>query len=47
MGDDKKSSNYTIVNSKVIPEAGDPVIKIDWRIYTKKSGETFNKRFNC
>jgi len=35
MGDDKKSSNYTIVNSKVIPEAGDPVIKIDWRIYTK------------
>ena len=35
MGDDKKSSNYTIVNSKVIPEAGDPVIQIDWRIYTK------------
>ena len=35
IGDDKKSSNYTIVNSKVIPGAGDPVIKIDWRIYTK------------
>jgi len=34
-GFDKKSSNYTIVNSKVIPESGDPEIKIDWRIYTK------------
>ena len=32
---DKKSSNYTIVNSKVIPEDGSPEIKIDWRIYTK------------
>ena len=32
---DKKSSNYTIVNSKIIPENGDPEIKIDWRIYTK------------
>ncbi len=35
VGDDKKSSNYTIVNSKVIPKNGDPEIKIDWRIYTK------------
>jgi phospholipid transport system substrate-binding protein len=35
IGDDKKSSNYTIVSSKVIPKDGDPVIKIDWRIYTK------------
>jgi phospholipid transport system substrate-binding protein len=32
---DKKSSNYTIVNSKIIPEDGSPEIKIDWRIYTK------------
>ena len=32
---DKKSSNYTIVNSKVMPEDGGPEIKIDWRIYTK------------
>ena len=32
---EKKSSNYTIVNSKVIPESGDPEIKIDWRVYTK------------
>ena len=32
---DKKSSNYTIVNSKIIPENGNPEIKIDWRIYTK------------
>ena len=32
---DKKSSNYTIVSSKVIPADGGPEIKIDWRIYTK------------
>ena len=35
LGDDKKSANYTIVNSKVVPDNGDPEIKIDWRIYTK------------
>ena len=35
MSEDKKSSNYTIVNSKIIPEDGSPEIKIDWRIYTK------------
>ena len=33
--EDKKSSNYTIISSKVIPEDGKPEIKIDWRIYTK------------
>ena len=32
---DKKSTNYTIVNSVVIPKDGSPKIKIDWRIYTK------------
>ena len=32
---DKKSSNYTIVNSKITPVDGSPEIKIDWRIYTK------------
>ena len=32
---DKKSSNYTIVNSVISPDNGDPKIKIDWRIYTK------------
>ena len=35
LGDEKKSDNYTIVNSKVIPNDGGPEIKIDWRIYTK------------
>ena len=35
LGEEKKSVNYTIVNSKVIPEDGGPEIKIDWRIYTK------------
>jgi len=35
IGTDKKSSNYTIVNSKIIPADGGPEIKIDWRIYTK------------
>ena len=35
LGEDKKSSNYTIVNSKVSPNDGGPEIKIDWRIYTK------------
>ncbi len=33
--EEKKSSNYTIVNSKVIPSDGGPEIKIDWRVYTK------------
>ena len=33
--EDKKSSNYTIVKSKIIPDDGGPDIKIDWRIYTK------------
>tara|TARA_Y200000002_G_scaffold310120_1_gene266771 strand:- start:280 stop:876 length:597 start_codon:yes stop_codon:yes gene_type:complete len=33
--DEKKSSNYTIVKSKIIPDDGGPDIKIDWRIYTK------------
>ena len=35
LGEEKKSANYTIVNSKVIPNDGSPEIKIDWRIYTK------------
>ena len=34
-GEDKKSSNYTIINSRVLPKDGGPEIKIDWRIYTK------------
>jgi|TARA_Y100000389_G_C17443618_1_gene510201 phospholipid transport system substrate-binding protein len=32
---DKKSSNYTIVHSKIIPSDKSPEIKIDWRVYTK------------
>ena len=32
---DKKSANYTIISSVVIPKDGNPKIKIDWRIYTK------------
>ena len=35
LGVDKKSSNYTIVNSKIVPGDGGPEIKIDWRVYTK------------
>ncbi len=35
LSEDKKSANYTIVNSKVVPKDGGPEIKIDWRIYTK------------
>ena len=35
LGVDKKSSNYTIVKSKIIPSDGGPEIKIDWRVYTK------------
>ena len=35
LGEDKKSANYTIVNSKITPEAGGHEIKIDWRVYTK------------
>ena len=32
---EKKSSNYTIVSSKITPKDKSPEIKIDWRIYTK------------
>ena len=35
LGEDKKSENYTIINSKIVPGDGGPEIKIDWRIYTK------------
>ena len=35
LDEDKKSSNYTIVSSKVTPTDGGPEIKIDWRVYTK------------
>ena len=35
LGEEKKSSNYTIVSSKVAASDGGPEIKIDWRIYTK------------
>ena len=35
IGSDKKSVNYTIVSSKIVPKDGKPEIKIDWRIYTK------------
>ncbi len=34
-GEDKKSANYTIINSQILPNDGSPEIKIDWRIYTK------------
>ena len=33
--EEKKSTMYTIVSSKVIPDDGSPEIKIDWRVYTK------------
>ena len=32
---EKKSSNYTIVKSKISENENQPEIKIDWRIYTK------------
>ena len=32
---EQKSSNYTIIKTKVLPDDGSPEIKIDWRIYTK------------
>ena len=32
---EQKSSNYTIIKSKIFPDDGSPEIKIDWRIYTK------------
>ena len=35
IGAEKKSSNYTIVKSKIVSSTGQPEIKIDWRIYTK------------
>ena len=35
LGEDKKSVNYTIVNSKITPTDGGPELKVDWRVYTK------------
>ena len=35
LGEDKKSANYTIINSKISPRDGGPEIKVDWRVYTK------------
>ena len=32
---EKKSSNYTIVKSKIVKSENQPEIKIDWRVYTK------------
>ena len=32
---EQKSSNYTIVNSRIVETPKKPEIKIDWRIYTK------------
>ena len=32
---EKKSSNYTIVKSRIAKNENQPEIKIDWRIYTK------------
>ena len=32
---EKKSSNYTMVKSKIITSDSQPEIKIDWRVYTK------------
>ena len=32
---EQKSSNYTIVNSKIPESLKSPEIKVDWRIYTK------------
>ena len=29
---DQKSSNYTIVNSKILESNNQPEIKIDWRV---------------
>ena len=33
--EEQKSSNYTIVKSKIAESVKSPEIKIDWRIYTK------------
>ena len=33
--EDKKSTTYTIISSKISPIDGGPEIKIDWRVYTK------------
>ena len=35
LNEDVKSPNYTIVNTKIIPNNGGPEIIVDWRVYTK------------
>ena len=34
-GADQKSSNYTIVNSKMLEGSSSPEVEIKWRVYTK------------
>lgn len=36
---EKKSSNYTIVKSKIIKSDKQPEIKINWRVYTKNQNK--------
>ena len=35
VGSEQKSSNYTIIQTKISPDDGSPEIKVDWRVYTK------------
>ena len=35
VGAEQKSSNYTIIQTKISPDDGSPEIKVDWRVYTK------------
>ena len=46
ISEDVKNEKYTIVKSKLLATSNRPEISIDWRVYTKKSIKTFNKRSN-
>ena len=35
LGSEQKSSNYTIVQSKIVESENQPEIQINWRVYTK------------
>ena len=46
ISEDIKNDKYTIVKSKLLATSDRPEVSIDWRVYTKRSSKTINKRSN-
>ena len=46
ISEDVKNDKYTIVKSKLLATSNRPEVAIDWRVYTKRSIKTIDKRLN-